>query len=69
MSASEVLQAVGLPVETNCLDGLCSVCTGHYTAGMDGHRDHVLSATERQSCIILCSSRAAEPGGIITLVL
>ena len=71
-AATEVLAGAGLPVDTKCSDGLCGVCAVPYDAAASGpidHRDHVLGEAERRERVILCCSRAADPGGVITLQL
>jgi hypothetical protein len=39
------------------------------TAGAVEHRDFQLSARQRETQIILCQSRAAEPGGTLEIDL
>lgn len=68
-SASDVLTEAGVPVDVKCADGLCGVCKCGLLAGAVDHRDLVLSQAQRAEAIILCQSRAAEPGGIITVDL
>jgi ferredoxin-NADP reductase/ferredoxin len=69
-SATDVLAAAGVPVDVKCSDGLCGVCACAYDASASGpidHRDVVLSAAQRRERVILCCSRAAETGGVISL--
>jgi ferredoxin-NADP reductase len=69
LSAAEALIAAGVPVDLKCSDGLCGVCKAALVSGAVEHRDHVLSAAERAGALILCRSRAAEPGGVIEIDL
>ncbi|GAB4036238.1 MAG: hypothetical protein Fur0014_02630 [Rubrivivax sp.] len=69
-SATEALAEAGVRIEVKCSDGLCGVCARPYDAAASGpvdHRDVVLSAAERRGRIVLCCSRAADPGGCIVL--
>jgi ferredoxin-NADP reductase len=68
-SASDALIAAGLPVTLKCSDGLCGVCQCKVVAGDVEHRDFVLSKTQQQDTMILCQSRAREPGGVIEIDL
>jgi hypothetical protein len=57
-------------VPTKCSDGICGVCAAtHDGATGIEHRDYVLSAAERESRIVLCCSRPAEPGVRLTVTL
>ena len=67
--ATEALAGVGIDIPVKCSDGLCGVCATPYLAGEVEHRDYVLSKAQRADRMILCSSRAAAPGGRITLDL
>jgi len=70
LSGTEALAAAGLVIATKCSDGICGVCAvAHQSPDGIEHRDYVLSAKERTGKIILCCSRAREPGGRITLDL
>ena len=69
MSALNALAEVGIYVDTKCSDGICGVCEARYTEGEVEHRDYVLAAKDRQDKILLCCSRAAKPGGSITIDL
>jgi len=68
-SATDALATAGLPVTVKCTDGLCGVCAARHLSGAIDHRDYVLSDKERETRIILCCSRAAEPGGTIRIDL
>jgi len=68
-SASDALLAAGIHVDVKCSDGLCGVCKCGLRAGAVEHRDFVLSKAQRETQIILCQSRAAEPGGRIVIDL
>ncbi|GIX13131.1 MAG: hypothetical protein KatS3mg118_1090 [Paracoccaceae bacterium] len=69
LSAADALIAAGVHVDLKCADGLCGVCRAHVLEGAVDHRDHVLSRRQRETEMILCRSRAAEPGGEIVLDL
>ncbi|MFM8546706.1 MAG: 4Fe-4S dicluster domain-containing protein [Betaproteobacteria bacterium] len=66
-SAAEALGAAGLSVDLKCSDGICGVCAAPLISGEVDHRDHVLSAIERKTRILLCCSRAATSGGQVTI--
>lgn len=68
-SAAEALNAAGLRVDVKCADGLCGVCKCGVREGDVAHRDFVLSKAQRETAMILCQSRAAEPDGTICLDL
>jgi ferredoxin-NADP reductase/ferredoxin len=68
-SASDALIASGIHVDVKCSDGLCGVCKCGVTAGAVEHRDFVLSKAQQGSAMILCQSRAAEPGGVVEIDL
>jgi ferredoxin len=71
-AATEVLAEAGIPIDTKCSDGLCGVCAMPYDAAASDpidHRDHVLGAAARRERVVLCCSRADEPGGVIALRL
>lgn len=71
-SATEVLAQAGIAIDVKCSDGLCGVCATRYDAAASGeveHRDFVLSQQERARRVILCCSRARQPGGEIVLDL
>jgi ferredoxin len=68
-SATDVLAEAGIHVDVKCSDGLCGVCKCGLISGEVEHRDFVLSKAQRRDSIILCQSRAAEPGGVIEVDL
>ncbi len=68
-SATDVMLEAGVPIDVKCSDGLCGVCKCRVISGEVEHRDFVLSAAQRESEIILCQSRAAEPDGIVEIDL
>jgi ferredoxin-NADP reductase len=67
-TAVEALAAAGIEIPTKCSDGICGVCAVRHAgdAGIE-HRDYVLSAAERETRVILCCSRPAEPGAVLTI--
>jgi reductive dehalogenase len=69
-TATEALAAVGIAVPMKCRDGICGVCAARHdgTTPIE-HRDYVLSATERESRVILCCSRPAQAGAVLTVTL
>jgi reductive dehalogenase len=68
-SAVQALAACGIQVDTKCSDGLCGVCAVNFVGGQADHRDYVLSKEQRKTRVVLCCSRAAEPGGELVLDL
>ncbi|MBZ0128055.1 MAG: reductive dehalogenase [Rhodobacteraceae bacterium] len=68
-SATDVLNENGVHVDVKCSDGLCGVCKCGLVSGGVEHRDFVLSRKQRDSQIILCQSRAAEPDGVVEIDL
>jgi reductive dehalogenase len=68
-TAADVLNANGIAVDVKCSDGICGVCKCGVLSGAVEHRDFVLSNKQRETTIILCQSRAAEPGGVLELDL
>ncbi|QXT39033.1 reductive dehalogenase [Gymnodinialimonas ceratoperidinii] len=68
-SATDVLAENGIQVDVKCSDGICGVCKCGLISGDVEHRDFVLSKAQRESGVILCQSRAAEPGGTIEVDL
>ena len=68
-SATDVLAENGIAVDVKCSDGLCGVCKCGLVSGDVEHRDFVLSKSQKQSQIILCQSRAANPDGVIEVDL
>ena len=69
MSAADALNKAGVHVDVKCSDGLCGVCMCGVVSGDVEHRDFVLSKKQRESTIVLCQSRAAEPDGTIEIDL
>ncbi len=67
--ATDVLTEAGIPIDVKCADGLCGVCRCRVLSGQVDHRDFVLSKAQRQDAMILCQSRAVEPGGVIEVDL
>jgi ferredoxin-NADP reductase len=68
-SATEVLEQAGIHVEVKCSDGICGTCAVPHLSGEIEHRDYVLSAKEREKKMILCCSRAKQPGGEVVVDL
>ena len=68
-SAVDALAEVGIQIDTKCSDGLCGVCSVNTLNGEIDHRDFVLSKKERGEKMLLCSSRARDPGGEIEIDL
>ena len=69
LKATQALQQAGISIDVKCSDGLCGVCATGYLSGEVEHRDYVLSKVQRSKRMIVCSSRAKQPGGRITLDL
>ena len=67
--ATDALLRAGVAVDVKCADGLCGVCACDVVSGAVDHRDHVLSAAERERRMILCRSRAVEAGGVVEVAL
>ena len=68
-TAADVLIENGYPIDLKCSDGICGVCKCGLVSGEVEHRDFVLSKAQRETAIITCQSRAAEPGGVVELDL
>lgn len=68
-TATDALNAAGVHVDVKCADGICGVCKCGVLAGEVEHRDFVLSKAQRKGTMILCQSRAKEPGGMIKIDL
>ena len=68
-AATDVLSEHGIQIDVKCSDGICGVCKCGLVSGLVEHRDFVLSRKQRETSIILCQSRAAEPGGSIEIDL
>lgn len=69
LRATQAVEKAGIAVSVKCSDGLCGFCSTRYLAGDIDHRDYVLSKAQRAERMIVCCSRAREPGGRITLDL
>ena len=68
-TATDVLTENGIHIDIKCSDGICGVCKCGLISGAVEHRDFVLSKKQRETAIILCQSRAAEPEGIVEIDL
>ena len=68
-SPTEALLKAGVYVDVKCSDGLCGVCKCGVVSGDVEHRDFVLSNKDRETSMILCQSRAADPDGVIEIDL
>lgn len=68
-SASDALIAAGVHVDVKCADGLCGVCKCGVVSGAVEHRDFVLSKAQQKDAMILCQSRAKDPGGTLEINL
>ncbi|MEM1301175.1 MAG: reductive dehalogenase domain-containing protein [Pseudomonadota bacterium] len=68
-TATDVLAANGIHIDVKCSDGICGVCQCQVISGEVEHRDYVLSRAQREHSIILCQSRAAQPGGTVEIAL
>ncbi len=68
-SGTDALADAGIQVPVKCSDGICGVCSCGIVSGEVEHRDFVLSNRERQTKMILCQSRAADPDGVIEIDL
>jgi ferredoxin-NADP reductase/ferredoxin len=68
-SVTDVLSENGIHVDTKCSDGICGVCSASLIEGDVEHRDFVLAKKDHASKMILCCSRAAKPGGTVTVDL
>lgn len=67
--ATDALLEAGIHVDVKCSDGLCGVCKCSVLSGEVEHRDFVLSRADRADAMILCQSRAANPGGTLEIEL
>jgi ferredoxin-NADP reductase len=67
--ATDAILRAGVHVDVKCSDGLCGVCKCGVISGAVEHRDFVLSNKDRADQMILCQSRAAEPGGVVEIDL
>ncbi|MEM7189589.1 MAG: 2Fe-2S iron-sulfur cluster-binding protein [Pseudomonadota bacterium] len=68
-AATDVLQDAGIKIDVKCSDGLCGVCICKVHSGDVEHRDFVLSKAQKESAMILCQSRAADPDGVLEISL
>lgn len=68
-TASDALIAADIKLDIKCADGICGVCKCTLLSGQAEHRDFVLSSKQRETSIILCQSRAADPGGVLEIDL
>jgi len=68
-SAADALLEAGVHVDMKCSDGICGVCKCGIVDGEVEHRDFVLSKAQQQDTIILCQSRAREPGATVVIDL
>lgn len=68
-SAAEALVEAGFKIDIKCSDGICGVCKCGLIDGEVEHRDFVLSKKQRETSLITCQSRAADPGGVVELDL
>jgi reductive dehalogenase len=69
-SATDALAQAGITVPMKCKDGICGVCAAAHRGDAEiEHRDYVLSARERETRIILCCSRPATKGAVLSIDL
>lgn len=68
-SATDVLSENGIHVDVKCSDGICGVCKCGLVSGDVEHRDFVLSKAQREKSVILCQSRATQPGAVVEVDL
>ncbi len=66
---TDVLAENGVHIDVKCSDGICGVCKCGLVSGDVEHRDFVLSNKQRETSVILCQSRAMDPGGILEIDL
>lgn len=61
----------GVEIFSSCEEGMCGTCETDVLAGAVDHRDSILTDEERaaNATIMICVSRAAEPGGKLVLDL
>ena len=64
---TDVLQEAGVQIDVKCSDGICGVCKCGIVSGDVEHRDFVLSNKQRETSLILCQSRAADPDGVLEI--
>ncbi len=65
----DALEAAGADIYSDCKEGICSTCETVVLQGIVEHRDHVLSAKERDSnkLMMVCVSRAVSPRLVLDL--
>ncbi|MCU1415397.1 MAG: ferredoxin [Microbacteriaceae bacterium] len=65
----DALESVGADIYSDCREGICSTCETVVIEGIVDHRDHVLSAKERESnkLMMVCVSRASSPRLVLDL--
>jgi ferredoxin-NADP reductase len=65
----DALESVGADIYSDCREGICSTCETVVIEGVVDHRDHVLSAKERESnkLMMVCVSRSAGPRLVLDL--
>ncbi len=68
-SPTDALAAAGIHVDVKCSDGICGVCKCGVVSGEVEHRDFVLGPKERATSMMLCSSRAMAPDGVVEIDL
>ncbi|MGB1214055.1 MAG: reductive dehalogenase [Pikeienuella sp.] len=66
---TDALARIGVHVDVKCSDGICGVCKCGVVSGEVEHRDFVLGPKQRKDQMILCSSRARVPGGVVEIDL
>lgn len=64
-TAVDALHDLGIDIPTSCAQGVCGTCVVSWAGGDPEHRDHCLSATERQHKVALCCSRARAGGRLV----
>lgn len=57
----EALLSKGIDVDYSCREGTCGTCIARVLSGRVEHRDKLLSASERETHILICCSRATTP--------
>ncbi|WP_164778358.1 MOSC domain-containing protein [Mesorhizobium sp. M7A.F.Ca.US.006.01.1.1] len=63
----QVLRDNHVDVDSQCESGSCGTCIVKYSQGEVLHKDFVLTADERKSCLTVCVSRAASDHLTLTL--
>ena len=66
---TDALAAHGVPLDTSCEQGVCGTCLTRVIEGTPDHRDHFLSAVERQANdrFLPCCSRARTASLVLDL--